>query len=173
MKKLIATLILLTITGSILNAQQKDSTATSTAQVAPYLRFPTLPPFRLLGLDSTSIYSKDHLQKNRPVLLLVFSPGCDHCKYEAEQLVRRASDFKKIQVVMASTAPLSEIKGFHEQYNLNAIQGLIIGNDYQAILPGFYMLSNLPFHALYNKKGKLLTTFEGSVTLEKVLIAFD
>lgn len=169
MKK-IATLVIGFLLSYSLHAQHNE---VAPSPDAPYLRFPTVPPFKLLGVDSSTVYSKDNLQKNRPVLLMVFSPGCEHCKYETEQMVRRVDDFKRIQVVMASTAPLPEIRQFYDQYKLGNFPGLLVGRDYQALLPGFYMLHNLPFHALYSKKGKLLTTFAGSVTVENILTALD
>jgi hypothetical protein len=36
-------------------------------------------------------------------------------------------------------------------------------------MSSFYRFHNLPFLALYDKKGKLVTTFEGSVGMDKIL----
>jgi thiol-disulfide isomerase/thioredoxin len=172
MKKLFSFLIILCWIPA-LKAQTADTTSKKESSTAAYLRFPTVPPFKLLAVDSVTLYSKANLPKNKPVLVMLFSPACEHCQLETEQLVRNADDYRKIQIIMASTAPLSEIKEFYNQYKLSTIPGILVGRDVDAILPGFYMLSHFPYHALYDKKGKLLTTFEGSVTMDKILQAFD
>jgi hypothetical protein len=33
------------------------------------------------------------------------------------------------------------------------------------MMPAFYKFHNLPFHAMYDKNGNLLSTFEGSVNM--------
>ena len=58
MKKLFPVLLLL-VSCNFLFAQQMSSVDTT----APYLRFPTIPPFNLLKVDSATYLTKEDLQK--------------------------------------------------------------------------------------------------------------
>src|SRR4051794_20050797 len=71
-----------------------------------YKRYPTLPPLQLLLSDSTTKYTKENVPKKKPVLLMLFSPDCEHCQHEAEQLVANKEAFKDIYIIMAATLPL-------------------------------------------------------------------
>ena len=139
----------------------------------PYKRFPTLPPFQLLALDSSSTITKENLQKDKPVLIMFFSPDCDHCKHQVEDMLKDMSIFNDIQLVMASFQPFEQIKAFNEKYQLAKYKNLYIGRDTKYFLPPFYRMYNLPYLALYNSKGDLITTFEGNVKPDKLKNAFN
>ena len=137
-----------------------------------YQRYPTLPALQLLLSDSTTKYTKENVPKKKPVLLMFFSPDCEHCQHEAEQLVANKEAFKNIFVVMATTLPVYKMKEFGEKYGLTGMGNVVMGRDTYYLLPGFYEMRNLPFLALYDKKGALIRTFEGSVGMERILEAF-
>lgn len=138
----------------------------------PYQRFPTVPPLQLLLADSTTKYTKDKLPKKKAVLIMVFSPDCSHCQHTAEELVQQKEKWKDIHIVMATLHPLWQMNEFTEKYGLNNLPNLVVGKDYSYVLPAFYGLHNLPYLAFYNKKGALITGFEGSMSLEKILATF-
>ena len=165
MKKLalFSTALILSITLFAQNAPQDP----------PYKRFPMVPPFRLLMQDSTTIFTKDDLKKNKKTLVFLFSPDCNHCQYEAGELVKNKDLFKDVQVIMAGTAPLNQLQQFYETYQLSQIDNLVMGKDYQYILPSFFMMKNFPFFALYNKKKELIIALEGSHPMSRIKAAFD
>lgn len=137
-----------------------------------YKRFPTVPGLQLLLSDSTTKYTKADLPKKKPVLLVFFSPDCEHCQHEAEQMALHKEELKDIHIVMATTLPVYKMKAFAEQYGLNQMENVVVARDIYYLLPGFYQIRNLPYLALYDKKGKLIETFEGSVGMDKILSAF-
>lgn len=147
---------------------QKDSVA-----APPYKRFPTVPPFRLLKSDSTTVFTKSDLKKNRPVLVMLFSPDCEHCRQETEAIIHRIDEFKKIQIVMATTLPFAMMKDFVSRYRLDLFDNITVGRDIGYFLLTFYGIRNFPFHACYDKKGRLTQAFEGSLTVEKLLAGFE
>src|SRR5216110_211077 len=108
MKKIFLLLIILTAT--VFSFGQKDST-----YPPPYLQYPTVPPFKLLEADST-LFTKDDLSKNKPVLIILFDPSCDHCKHETEEIISKIDSFKNIQIVMITNAEFAELKKFYRNY---------------------------------------------------------
>jgi thiol-disulfide isomerase/thioredoxin len=162
---LIASII---ITGiQFLQAQATDS------MQPPYLRFPNLPPFSLLKVDSSGYLTKDDLKKNHLTLLMYFSPECEHCKHQTEDLLASMAQFKDVEIVMATLLPFQEMKEFYNYYRIADHPNIKMGRDEKAVLPGFYKMRSLPYLALYDKKGKLITTFEGNQKATTIINAFN
>ena len=145
MKKIVTLLSLLIITVSGLT--QTDSIQ------PPYKKFPFFPPVKLLLPDSATSFTKDDLPKKRPVMLMVFSPACEHCQHEAEELVKNMDKFSKITIVMATMLPFDSMMHFRTKYGLAQYENIIMGQDTHFFLPPYYDIHNLPFLALYDKKG--------------------
>ncbi len=144
----------------------------TTDTTAPYKRFPTVPPFKLLETDSVSLFTKDNLKKNKPVLVILFNPECDHCKHETEEIIKHIDELKKIQIVMATMAQYAQMKDFYVKFKLDEYKNIQVGQDFQYLLPSFYRIHSLPYLAMYDKKGNLLQTFEGSMKIEDLITVF-
>lgn len=136
---------------------------------APYLRFPTVPPAKLLLTDSASYFTKDKLKKNQPTLYIVFNPGCEHCQHETKEITANIDKFKKINIVMATPESFDKMKAFYSEYKIKNYPNIIMGRDEHFTLPSFFMIHNLPFMAFYNKSQKLISTHEGSFGVSKIL----
>jgi thioredoxin-related protein len=167
MKKLLPALLLLSC--NFLFAQQ---TTTNESQ-AEYLRFPTVPPFNLLKVDSTTYLTKDDLKKHHLTMVMFFSPECDHCKHQTKDILEQADKFKDIEIVMATYQPFNEMRDFYKNYRIADHSNIKMGRDEKFILPVFYKIKSLPFLALYDKKGNLITTFEGNQKVDTILNAFN
>jgi thiol-disulfide isomerase/thioredoxin len=161
MKKALLSLLVLII--SITAFSQADSIK------APYLKFPTYPPVKILLTDSSTVFTKESLDKKSPVLLMFFDPSCDHCKKETAELVEKMDKLKDVQIVMVSYRPLTDIKTFAEFYGLTKFKNIVMGQDIHFFLPSFYNISFFPFLAFYNKKKELIEVFQGPMPVEKVI----
>lgn len=146
---------------------------TDSLQIPAYKRFPTLPPVKLLMLDSSSHFTKDDYAKKKDVLIILFNPDCEHCQKETKEIVDSIDRFKNVQIVMATMMPFEKMTKFNEDYKLANYKNIVVGQDDHYFLPVFYKVSNLPYLALYDKKGNLITTFEGAVPIHEVLEKFN
>jgi thioredoxin-related protein len=138
----------------------------------PYKKFPTPPPFKLLLSDSTTWFTKADLEKKKSLLLIVFSPDCDHCQHETEELIKHIDKFKKVQIVMATFQPFGLMRKFYADYQLYRYENIVVGKDVNFILAPFYNIRNMPFLAFYDKKGQLISIFEGSLPIDKIAEKF-
>jgi cytochrome oxidase Cu insertion factor (SCO1/SenC/PrrC family) len=142
---------------------QADSTT------APYLKFPELPPLQILLPDSTTKFTKESFKKGKPIMVMLFSPECSHCQQETREMTAHIKELKGVQVVMVTLNPFSQMKQFVEDYGLANYDNIIVGKDLYVMLPSFYAIHNLPFHAFYDKKGALVKAFEGSMKFADIL----
>lgn len=140
---------------------------------APYKKFPTYPPVKLLLPDSISYFSKTDLSKKKPVMLMLFSPTCEHCQHETAELVEKIDKFKNIQIVMVTSMPFDSMMAFREKYQLAKYENIVVGQDTHYFLFSFFLNHHLPFLAFYNRKKELISVFEGGLPMEKVLKEFE
>lgn len=149
--------------------------STAVAQIdttPPYKRFPTLPPISLLQSDSSQL-SKDDLKKNKRTIIMYFSPECHHCKHQMDDMIKRMDELRNFQIVMATYQPMNEILKFITDYQIGKYPNIVVGRDTKFLLPPFYRIRNLPYLALYDKEGKLITTFEGNAKIDTLINAFQ
>ncbi len=135
----------------------------------PYKRFPSYPPVKLMLPDSVSYFSKEDLRKKSPVMLMLFSPDCDHCQHETEQIIQHIDKFKGIQIIMATMQPFDSMLAFREKYQLARFSNIVVAHDNKIFLPTFFDIRSLPFLAFYNRKKELISVFEGTMKVEKML----
>ncbi|MFT4023614.1 MAG: redoxin domain-containing protein [Flavihumibacter sp.] len=147
-------------------AQKTDSTQ------PPFKRFPTIPPFELMGIDNQKI-NRESLAKRKGTLIMYFSPDCHHCLQQTDWLKDNLPAFAKYNLVLATYQPMEELKAFYDKYQMASWKNLYIGRDEKFFLPPYFKIANLPFLALYDKNGNLLTSFEGTTEIAKVLAAFN
>ena len=160
----------------ILSAQPKlpNQPATDPANAeAPFMKFPTIPPFKLLALDSSTYLTPADLKKGRKTIVMFFSPDCEHCKHQTEAILADWQAFKDLNIVMATYQPFEEMKEFNTHYKMGEHSNVKIGRDEKFVLPPFYKIHSLPYMALYDKKGNLITTFEGTQKIDVLLNALN
>ncbi|MEP6700935.1 MAG: redoxin domain-containing protein [Bacteroidota bacterium] len=141
--------------------------------LAPYQKFPSFPPIKLLLPDSSSFFTKSDLAKKSPVMLMLFNPQCEHCRHETEQLVKNIDKFKNIQIIMVTSMPFDSMMTFREKYKLAQYDNIVVAQDPHFFLIPYFQVNSLPFLAFYNRKKELIDIFEGSLPMEKVLKKFD
>jgi len=164
--RFVLTILLLTALQEFSFSQEQ-----ATATPAPYERFKNLPPFELKGLDGKAI-KRDNLLKNRGTILMFFSPDCNHCLQQMDWMKQVKEELKAYNFVLATYQPLEELKGFYQSFRLDEWKNIYIGRDEKYFLPPYFRIRNLPFIALYDKKGQLISVFEGNTKTDLILASF-
>lgn len=162
---------LIVMAGLFLMITLQAQTAVSTEPA--YVKNPDFPPIRLLKVDSSHYITKADIKKNRRILLMFFSPECEHCKHQIRDILADFSKFKDIEIVMATFQPFDEMKTFYSYYRIGDHPNIKIGRDEKYFLPPYYKMQNLPYLALYNKHGQYITHFEGNQKVETILNGFN
>lgn len=137
-----------------------------------YLRFPTIPPFKLTKVPDSTVFTKDNLKKKKPTIIMVFSPDCEHCQEMTKQITANIHLFKKAQIVMATPLEFSYVKKFYEDYKIANYPNITMGRDPGYFLGTFYKVRSFPAIFIYNKKGNLVNWFTGEVELKKIVESY-
>lgn len=150
---------------SFTGASQTIAAGTDTLPV--YLQKGTFPHFNIQRPDSTW-YTHHHLPK-KPVLIVYFSPDCGHCQTETETLISNIHKLKKLHIVLITSRPFEDMVNFHNFYRLHKFENIVVGQDPNYYVTRFYNVKFTPFSALYNKKGKLVKSYEQGITMPELL----
>ena len=142
---------------------QEDSTA------PVYQRFPTIPQFTVYKAPDSTAFSRDDLQKRKPVVFMVFSPDCEHCQHETELLLADIKKFKGAQIVMVTYLPYDEMMAFYKHYDLAKYSEITVARDTKFFFPVFFKVRNLPSIYVYDKKGNFRKNFEGSINPDLIV----
>ena len=124
-----------------------------------YKRIPTIPPFLLAQAKDSSFITKKDLKKKKPVIIMVFSPDCDHCIHATEDLVMNIQKFKNAQIILATSLSFESLQKFYKDLNLAAYSNIHVGYDSKRFLSSFYEVVSFPSIYLYDKKGNFKKAF--------------
>jgi thioredoxin-related protein len=136
-----------------------------------YKQFTSIPPFTLLNISDSTIFTKENLLKRKPTLIILFSPDCDHCKHFTSQLITNIDLLQQYQIIMVSFLNTALIKQFYTEYALSKYSNIIVAKDSAYFLGTFYALHTYPSIILYNKKGKFVQMFDGTVPIKTIAAA--
>ena len=139
-------------------------------ELPPYKKSPTLPQLQLMQVDSSTLTNGQ--LKKEPTIIMYFSPSCDHCQHQVKDMIAAMKDLQQYQILMATYQPFDEMTEFYKEYKLAQYPNIKMGRDVNYRLPVFFDIRNLPYLALYDKNGALITTFEGNVKVDALIKAF-
>ena len=133
-----------------------------------YTQYP-LPQFSILLTDSTTWYTKNDLPKKKKTIIMLFSPDCEHCKHETELIKKNIKQFGNAHVLMVTTLPFDKMLQFYQDFELAKFKNITVGRDTRFFFGNYFKIHYLPFLAIYDKKYKLLKTFEGAPKWEDLM----
>ena len=158
MKKLLLILSLV-ITAGCTQAQNKQN-------------IDIIPHFKILRADSTYFNYTD-LKKDKPVMIIYFSPDCSHCQHLMYEMKPRMKEFSNIQIVMVTFTDfnlLKMLKTFNRDFDLAKYHNLTVGTEgHTYMVQQYYQVKTTPYIAIYDHKGKLLKAFEKAPTVDTLI----
>jgi thioredoxin-related protein len=141
--------ILLLVTASIVHAQAGK-----------------LPPFKMMQ-TSGKIFKAQDLPIGKPILIVYFSPECDHCQKLLKEFFKQVANFQKASVAFITYLPVDKVLKFEKDYNLAKYSNMYPGTEGSTFfVRNYYKINEMPFVALYTKNGDFITSYEKEVDLK-------
>lgn len=132
-------------------------------------RSPVLPPFKML-LSNGRYFSAGELPSGKPVILIYFSPGCDHCEQLMGAFFRRIDAFRNAEIVMVTFKPVSEVTRFEQAYQTFRYPNIKVGTEGDTFyLRSYYRLDRTPFTALYDKQQALVYSYRKETAVDDLI----
>lgn len=127
-----------------------------------------VPPFRMTQSNG-KLFNATNLPYGKPILLIYFSPDCDHCQVMMKEWFKKVDDFKKASVVMISFLPIDKMATFEKDFKTNQYPNIIVGTEgFSFFVRNYYGIADMPFMVLYDKDGNLVTSHEKNIPLKEL-----
>ena len=158
MKKLLLFLSLVIAAGSTSAQTKQDITK--------------IPPYHILTTDSVYV-TPANLKKNKPVVIIYFSPDCGHCQHMMKEMKPKMKEFGDAQIVMITfmdPSMLIAVKTFYNDFGLKKYPNIIVGTEgHSYVVQKYYQVRTTPYIAVYDRKGKLITAYDKAPTISELI----
>lgn len=144
---------------------QPDETAGSINNVLQ------IPSFSIIVAPDSSVFTREQLQKDQPVVLMFFNPDCDHCQQEVKELLAHKNELTALQIVMVSALPYKLIKTFYDDHSIQSMPNVTMGQDANFALGSLYKPARYPSLYIYDATGSLAKVFAGNAGVAAILDA--
>jgi thioredoxin-related protein len=142
----------------------------SQAQNKPNIE--NIPPFHILKTDST-YFTPANLQKNKPVMIIYFSPDCSHCQHLMYEMKPKMKQFGNTQIVMVTfmePSMLIALKNFYRDFDLAKYPNVTVGTEgHTYVVQRYYQVKTTPYIAIYNRNGKLVKAFDKVPSMDELI----
>jgi peroxiredoxin len=124
-----------------------------------------LPAIDIVTVDGDSI--KLSAVKGQSVIIL-FTPDCDHCEREADDIGKHLDLFKDYTLYFVASQNADIIKGFAVKHGINDKPNIVFAQA--AIVPVVTLLepTSMPTIFIYDSKGMLVKRFDGETDVEDI-----
>jgi thioredoxin-related protein len=142
------------------------------AQIVNKQDITKIPPFKILRPDSTYFTPAD-LKKDKPVMIIYFSPDCSHCQHLVYDMKPKMKEFGDMQIVMVTFTEftmLKMIKNFTRDFDLAKYPNITVGTEgHTYLVQRYYQVTTTPYIAVYDHKGKLVKAFEKAPSMSELI----
>lgn len=125
-----------------------------------------LPPFKMMQ-ENGKVFKAQDLPIGKPIVIIYFSPECDHCEKMMKELIKKKASFKKASVAMITHLAVDRVAKFVQQFGLNKYSNIYVGTEGSTFfVRNYYKIEHMPFIALHDKNGNLVKVYrkEGPLT---------
>jgi cytochrome oxidase Cu insertion factor (SCO1/SenC/PrrC family) len=132
------------------------------------------PAFKLKNARGEVFTTTQVLKKDKPTVIIYFSPTCKHCQQQTEDITGNIKVFKEVQFLMVTSYPPEDYKSFLETYAIERFDNITFGYDPDFKLGGFLDLETLPGVFVYDKNMQLKNHYTTNLKPQKLYSAiFD
>ena len=149
----------------LISYAQIDSTAKN------FAKYQTIPSFKINVVPDSSDFVNKNLDSKKPVIIMFFSPDCEHCQKETKELLAFKNELKAFQIVMLSPSSYAALHQFYVDYGLSAMPNIRMAQDVNYNLGSLYQIRTFPTMYVYSNTGKLLKAFAGNIAVPDILAA--
>src|ERR1700692_3203428 len=97
-----------------------------------------MPSIALRMIDSITIFNTNQIQKGKLILMMYFSPDCEHCQSITQKIIENIDEFKNIQLYLITTDAFDRLIIYNYYYHIEKFKNLILAQDYHYDFYNFY-----------------------------------
>lgn len=128
-----------------------------------------LPDFYYVD-SKMNMHPAGDLPANRPVLWVLFNPGCGHCELVARKIMDQMDKFRDVTILyMCGIELLEQIDEFAKKVGSDRFDNFIISVDNSRISDEMFEYNGIPQMMCYNRDHILQKTFYKDAEIEELI----
>ncbi|RYY13510.1 MAG: hypothetical protein EOO04_31760 [Chitinophagaceae bacterium] len=132
-----------------------------------------MAPFEITTITNQE-FKSFQVKRNEPVIIMYFSPECDHCRDLTKEIVKNIKLISTKPLYMITYFPIAEVKKFANDLSLQKYPSIKVGTEgMKLIVQKHYNIRNFPFVVLYNKSGKMVKMFREQAPAADIIKAMQ
>jgi len=128
-----------------------------------------MPQFDLLLPDSATIVRSETFPVGSPILVIFFSPDCEHCQEETKSIVENIDQLRNIKIYFVTIDPIDRLKVFNDYYHLARYPNITVGRDYKFGFPKSFPITTTPYMVLYNRNKQQKSIIKGRTDISNLV----
>lgn len=133
---------------------------------AIYCQSNKVPPFRMMQ-SSGKVFKAEDLPIGNPIIIIYFSPECDHCEKLVKEVDSRQKSLQKASIVFLTYLSLESVSKFENQNHFLKNKNIYTGTEINTFyFKNYYNIDEIPFVALYTKEGDLIRKYTRPSSLD-------
>mgnify|MGYP000857396144 FL=1 len=162
----------LTLEEQVAIARIQEQEAKKNAQKPLTLEGAKLPKFNVLT-SKEQLFFDTSAAPNKPFIIALFNPGCDHCMKTLQDFYKNLHRFKEATILFVTGNNLwGELKNFLDisKVNLDGIHNLIVSADHSDVLKDLFEYNGIPQVMIYNKDKVLQKMYFKDIHMDSVIM---
>ena len=129
-----------------------------------------VPPFSAMQANG-KVFKAQDLPLGKPIIIIYFSPDCDHCEKLTQDILKNENDLKNASIAMITFLPVQKVANFVNKYSLSKHPNIYVATEgYSFFLKNYYRITEMPFMALYTKNGDLIKTYTREIPVKNLIV---
>jgi len=128
-----------------------------------------LPSLDLLLSDSLTHINTMDVKGGNPVVLLYFSPDCDHCQKETKSILHHMDSLNNVKFYFITNDSLDRIRIFRSAFHLDKYSNITVGWDNQYLFLRQFKDAAPPYLVIYDSKLRQIGILNGEVEADKIV----
>ena len=128
----------------------------------------SLPSFSFYKLDNTPFTDDSLANDDRRLIIMFFSPDCEHCQYTAKSYVQHKQQLESGKILMVTVADSLSTAKFYADYGLNALPNIVMLRDPKMTFPRTFGVGMIPTFLVYRNR-KLINKIIGETKVDNLI----
>ena len=128
-----------------------------------------IPSFDLLLIDSITHFSTDRIPSGKPIVLLYFSPDCEHCQKLTADIINHMNILNNINFYFITYDPYDRMKTFDYYFGIGRFSNIRIGRDIKYYFPSHFPSVSPPYMAIYDSHKRFRGVYKGEIKTDTLI----
>ncbi|WP_179862290.1 peroxiredoxin family protein [Longibacter salinarum] len=128
-------------------------------------------PSGILQTTGGGTFEFASVPKDRPVVLMFFSPTCPYCQQETAEIVQHKQLPQDATILMVSTFARNALQAYVKEYNLDQFDNIRVLRDFGGSLFQKYGVEGVPYTIVYDESHRYVRAFKGKADVNRLYAA--